>query len=128
MPRVVTSASRDRLSENLSSLLESLKAHPLYNAATPADRGKIQFACNFVESSKKQLDRLDGQKLDAQDANEAMRYNDVIERCIFTQVLISDMTGSSMDVRGEDPRLTIDFGGDIKAKVDMLVAQTDLTQ
>ena len=128
MPRIVTSTSRDRLSANLSSLLASLKAHPLYQAPTPADRGKIHFVWEFVNASKKQLDRLDSSKLDRQDANETARFNDVVERCIFTQVLISDTTGNTARITGEDPALTIDFGGDIMAKVDMLVAQSDFAQ
>ncbi|KAI9655752.1 MAG: hypothetical protein M1821_005187 [Bathelium mastoideum] len=128
MPRVINASSRDHLSESLSSLLTSLKRHPLYQASIPADRGKIHFVWDFVNSSKKQLDRLDGQKLDAQDANEVIRYNDIIERCIFTQVLINDVTGKTVGLNGEEPTLTIDFGEDIKAKVDMLVAESDLAQ
>ena len=128
MPRIINSSSRDRLSENLSSLIESLKVHPCYQSPIPANRGKIQFVSDFVNSSKKQLDRLDGRKLDAGDMNEMIRYNDVIERCIFTQVLINDVTGKTSTLNGENPRLTIDFGEDIKAKVDMLVAQSDFGQ
>ena len=128
MPRVINSTSRDRLSENLTSLLTSLKTHPLYEAPNPAVRGKIHFVCQFINSSKKRLDRLDSKKLDAQDANETAGYNEVVQRCIFTQVLINDMTRNATNLNGEDPALTIDFGGDVKAKVEMLVAQSDFAQ
>ncbi|KAI9701730.1 MAG: hypothetical protein M1820_006358 [Bogoriella megaspora] len=127
MPRVITSKSRDQLSTNLESLMRTLKEHPLYSAATPAMRGKMNFLWDFINTSKRQLDRLDAKKLDRQDANETASYNSVIERCIFTQVLINDVLGKPATINGEDQELTIDFGSDIKAKIELLIAQSDFS-
>lgn len=112
---------------NLQELINALTVHPAtqkaYRAAAPnqpppkSEQNKAYFMHDFCCRSRHQLLQLDPE-LKSKTAKEEFR--DVLERCIFSQILVNDTTGKLSMMTGEKPGEGVEFGPEVKAAADKI--------
>lgn len=90
-------------------------SHPLWN---PADQNMtLHYVGDFLNRSKTMLQGLPR----LPEAEQAECYTDVLGRCTLTKILVTDTTGKTAMMTGGDPSRPLDFGADVKAKVEAVL-------
>ncbi|KAF8429523.1 hypothetical protein EV426DRAFT_581684 [Tirmania nivea] len=92
------------LESSIEALVSSLEAHEKFREQQTQRRGKIFFMWDFVKTTLGMLDMSQ---------NNAERKSEVMQRCMFTDILLNDITGKFTRLCGGD---TTGFGDDIKQK------------
>ena len=94
-----------------NTLDRAIEAHPLFTPPKPQQT--LFFMWDFVQRSRHMLQNLPSNKRKAEE-----QFDDVVGRCIYTKVLISDSNDMLAMMTGVDPKNAVDFGDDVRRGMD----------
>ncbi|KAI9748888.1 MAG: hypothetical protein M1815_002883 [Lichina confinis] len=101
----------DRMIEKLGDVIKAIEAHPLFTPPKPQQT--LFFMWDFVQRSRHMLQNLPSNKRKAEE-----QFDDVVGRCIYTKVLISDSNDMLAMMTGVDPKNAVDFCDDVRRGMD----------
>ncbi|KAI9717510.1 MAG: hypothetical protein M1812_004651 [Candelaria pacifica] len=108
------------LDAKLKDLINSLETHSGFTSS-PQNK-TVYFMHDFVTRSKTMLNALDTSKLDAGDRGTKKALQDIHGRCMFAKLMITDTTGKTAMMTGGDPSKPLDFGDEIRGRVEAVTA------
>ena len=115
------------LATNLQDLINALVVHPdaakALDSNTSSDpspqreRNKVYYLYDFCCRSRYNLLQIDPQLRSKQARTD---FQDVLERSIFSQVLINDNTGKFAIMTGDDPSKPTEWGDEVLAAAEKI--------
>ena len=94
-----------------NTLDRAIEAHPLF--IPPKPQQTLYFMWDFIQRSRHMLQNLPSNKGKADE-----QLQDVMGRCLYTEILINDTTGKLAIMTGADPKNPVDFGDDVRRAME----------